>query len=191
MIHYSIDLGKGMKQVKKIESNCLFEADDIIQCKKKILNEAENNKINLVQWINRSKVDQGHSAATSCWKDKDFGKQKIKNIFLGKNKKILDVELQPISEASNVPKKTAKVGNTLIRIFCDSQKALKALAFPYTSQENQFLRGVVYQKSKDLQRNGYPVTFQWISSYLWLKKNGKANLAAKSKANGGGRVNER
>ena len=76
------------------------------------------------------------------------------------NKNILDVELWAISEALDVAKKTPTIRNTQITIFCDSQKALKAIAPPYTSQENLFLSGLVYQKSEDLQRNRHGITFQ-------------------------------
>lgn len=45
-------------------------------------------------------------------------------------------------------------------IFCDSQKALKVIAFSTTHQKNRFLRSHIYQKTEDLQRNGHLITFQ-------------------------------
>ena len=61
----------------------------------------------------------------------------IGNVNIGKNKDILDAELWEISEALDIAKKKASVGNTPIEVFCDSQKALKAIALPLTCQENR------------------------------------------------------
>lgn len=49
-------------------------------------------------------------------------------MFLGKNKEILDAELWAISEALDIAKKTNNMGNIPMTIFCDSQRALKAIA---------------------------------------------------------------
>ena len=62
----------------------------------------------------------------------------------GKKKKVLDAELWAISEVLGIASKTANVGSTPITIFGDSQKALKAIALPFTRQENRFLRSLIY-----------------------------------------------
>ena len=74
---------------------------------------------------------------------------------------------------------------------CDSQKALKAIALPFTSQEDRFLRGLVYQKTEELQLIGYSITFQWIPGHSGLIGNEKADLSAKSRAEKGGKLTER
>lgn len=64
-------------------------------------------------------------------------------MFLGKNKEILDTELLAISDTLDIALKIASP-RTLITIWSDSQKALRAIALPFTSQVNRFVRSQVY-----------------------------------------------
>ena len=109
----------------------------------------------------------------------------------GKNKEILDAELRAILEAPDIVKKTANAKNTPVAILCDSQKARRAIALPFTSQEDRFLRGLVYQKTEELQRIGHCITFQWIPGHSGLIGNEKADLSARSRAEKGGKLTER
>ena len=80
-------------------------------------------------------------------------------MFLGKNKEIVDVELWAILEALNIANRTAIVRNILVTIFCDSQKALDVIALPFTCKKHRFLRGIIHQKTRELQNKGYHTTF--------------------------------
>ena len=65
-------------------------------------------------------------------------------MFLGKNKESLDAELWAILEALDTAmRETSTANNSLITIFCDSQKALTAIRQPPSQKENQFLRGQI------------------------------------------------
>lgn len=81
--------------------------------------------------------------------------------------------------------------NTPITIFCDSQKALKAIQHSLSCKESRFLRGLIYCKAKKLQSNGHSIVFQWIPSYSGLIGNEKADLASKNWAERGGKQVER
>ena len=69
-----------------------------------------------------------------------------------------------------------------VTIFCDSQKALKAIQHASSCNENRFLRNLIYQKAGDFQRNGHLVAIRWIPGHPGLTGNEKADLAAKSRA---------
>ena len=129
-------------------------------------------------------------AAAVCWEEKSTAKWKEKSMFLGKNKEILDAELWAISEALDIALKIANP-RTPITIFSDSQKALRAIALPFTSQENRFLRSLVYQKTEILQRTGHPFIFQWVPGHSGLIGNEKPNLSARNRAERGGKLTER
>lgn len=111
-------------------------------------------------WTDASKLNQGQTAAAVCWEDKSTAKWKEKSIFLGKNKEILDAELWAISEALSIAEKILVNSEMPVTIFSDSQRALRAIGLPFTSQENRFLRSQVYQKTKKLQRTGHHIKFR-------------------------------
>lgn len=92
----------------------------------------------MVLWTDGSKLEQSHIAAAVCWEDKTAGQWKEKGMFLGKYKEILDAELWAILEALDIAKKTTNIGNMPITIFCDLQRALKAIVLPPTYQEIRF-----------------------------------------------------
>lgn len=121
----------------------------------------------LMLWTDGLKLDQSQVAAAVCWKEKSTAKWKEKSVFLGKNKEILDAELWAISQALDNALKIAKPG-TPITILSDSQKALRAIALPVTSQENRFLRSLVYEKAEVHQRAEYPIIFQWVPGHSGL-----------------------
>ena len=113
-------------------------------------------------------------------------------MFLGKNKEILDAELWAISEALDTAmRETSTANNTLITIFCDSQKALTAIRQPPSQKENRFLRGQIYYKAENLVGDGHIVVRRWIPGHAGLTGNEKADLAAKNKAEKGGKQAER
>ncbi len=155
------------------------------------MEEARKDKPGLVLWTDGSKLDQGQAAAAVCWEDKLAAKWRERSIFLWRNKEILDAELWAISEALEIAKKVAKPRNTPVTILSDSQKALRAIVLPFTSQENLFLRSFVYQKTEELQRTGHPITYQWIPGHSGLIGNEKANLSARTRAEKGGKLTER
>lgn len=66
-------------------------------------------------------------------------------------------------------------------IFCDLQKALKAIQHTDTTpyNENWVLRNLIYQKAKELRRNGHLVAIRWIPGHSGWMDNEKADLATK------------
>lgn len=77
---------------------------------------------------------------------------------MGKNKEILNTKLWAISKALDIALKIASP-KTPTSIWSDTQKALRAITFPFTFQKNQFMRSQVYQKIEKLQQVRYFVTF--------------------------------
>ncbi len=113
-------------------------------------------------------------------------------MFWGKNKESLDAELWAISEALDTAmRETSTANNTLITIFCDSQKALTAIRQPPSQKENRFLRGQIYYKAENLMRDRHIVVCRWIPGHAGLTRNEKADLAAKNKAEKEGKQAER
>ncbi len=88
-------------------------------------------------------------------------------------------------------RETSNADNTPITIFCDSQKALKAIRYPFSHNENRFLREQIYDKAKKLQNNEHSIVCRWIPGHTGLVGNEKANLAARSRAEKGGKQAER
>ena len=82
---------------------------------------------------------------------------------------------------------TLSADNTPIKIFCDSQKALKAIRHPFSHNENRFLREQIYDKAKRLQDNGQSVVCRWIPGHTGIVGYKKADLAARSKVEKGGK----
>lgn len=93
----------------------------------------------LILWTDGFKLDQSHVVAAVCWKNKPAGQWKEKREFLGKNKEVLNAKICAVSEVLDIVKKRINMVNKQVTIFCDSQKALKAIALPLTCQENRFL----------------------------------------------------
>ena len=55
-----------------------------------------------------------------------------KSIFLGGNKEIFDIDLWAILEALDITaKETQNMTNALVTIFCNFQKALRAIEHPF------------------------------------------------------------
>lgn len=59
-------------------------------------------------------------------------------MFLGENK------LWAVSKALDIAKKRVNMLKRPVTIFCDLQKALKAIALPPTCQGNRVLQGLIY-----------------------------------------------
>ena len=155
------------------------------------MEEARKGNQGLVLQTNALKLNQDQTAAAVCWKDKSTSKWKERSIFLGKNKEILDAELWAILEALDIVEKIPAHPITLVTIFSDSQRTLRAIALPFISQENRFLRSHVYQKIENLQWTGHHIIFRWISGHSGLIGNEKANLSAPNRAKKGGKLTER
>lgn len=69
-------------------------------------------------------------------------------------------------------------------IFSDLQQALKAIQHTDTTpyNENWFLRNLIYQKAKELRRNGHLVAIRWIPGHSGWMGNEKADLPTKNRA---------
>ena len=76
-----------------------------------------------------------------------------------------------------------------ITLFCDSQKALRAIEHSPYHKENRFLR--VHEKFENLESNGHHTTIRWIPSHSGLIGNEKADRAARNKAERWGKQAER
>ena len=134
-------------------------------------------------------ADVVSTPAAICYQKRNQWKQK--SLFLGKNKEILDAELWAISEALDTAiRETSNANNTPITIFCDSQKALTTIRHPPSHKENRFLRVYIYYKPKKLQSNGHVVACRWVPGHADLVGNEKADLAARNRAEKGGRQAE-
>ena len=166
----------------------MFQPQVIIKSKKEAIIDASKTS-GLVLWTDGSKLDQGQVAAAVCWEEKSSAKWREKSILLGKNKEVLDAELWAISEALDIALKIANPG-TPITVLSDCQRARRAIALPSISQENQFLRSLVYQKTEDLQRAGQYIVIQWVPGHSGLIGNEKANLSARNRAEKGGKLTE-
>ena len=187
-VEHSIDPADGVEPVEKITSDFQFQGEVIIKCKKQALEEAISYQTGLVMWTDGSKLDQGNTGAAVCWKDRNTDQWKEKSIFLGKNKEILDAELWAIWKALEIAlKEITNTRDIPVTVFCDSQKALDAIKRPPSWKENRFLRGMIYLTAKKLQENGNKIVFHWVPGHAGLIGNEKANLAAKIKAERGGR----
>ena len=112
-------------------------------------------------------------------------------MFLGENKKVLDAELWAILKGLEIALKILHKKDAPVTIFCDSQKALKAIRRVDSCNDNQFLRNLIYQKAGELQRNGHLVTIQWIPGHSGLPGNKKADSAARNWAQRGGKQAKR
>ncbi len=190
-VDHSVDPVERVEPVEKVASNSFFTTKVIIKNRNEALEGAKKDRTGLIFWTDGSKLDQGHAAAALCWKDKPAGQWREKSVFLGKNKEVLDAELWAVSETLDIAKKRINIVNKLVTIFCDSQKAFKAIVLSLTYQGNRFLQGLIYQKAQELQQNGYPITFKWIPNHSGLIKNEKANQAARNRAEKSGRLTER
>ena len=164
----------------------------IIDNKTQALKEGRKNHAGLTMWTDGSKLSNGRCGAAVCWKDIKSNQWRQKSVFLGKNKETLDVELWAISEALDTAmREILTVDNTLITIFCDSQKTLTTIRQPPSQKENRFFRGQIYYKAKKLKTNGHMVVCRWIPGHTGLIGNEKADLAARNKAEKGGKQAER
>ena len=113
--------------------------------------------------------------------DKTCNQWKEQNVFLGKNKEVLDAELWAISKGFETASKILNNRNMPVTIFCDLQKALKAIQHTDNTHynENWFLRNLTYQKAKELRRNGHLVAIRWVPGHSGLIGNEKADFAAR------------
>ena len=146
--------------MEKINPGLWFQGEITIKCRKQALEEARKYRGGVVMWTDASKLDQGNAVAAVCWKDKLLDRWKEKNIFLEKNKEILDAELWAIWKALEISlKETANTKNIPVTVFCDLQKALKEIKRPPSWKENRFLRGMIYITAKKLSENGSPLVF--------------------------------
>ena len=126
-VDHSIDPADGVEPVETIRPGTNFPGEIIIDDKIQALREARKNHAGLTIWTDGSKLINGRCGAAVCWKDQKSNQWRQKSVFLGKNKESLDAELWAISEALDTAmRETSTANNSLITIFCDSQKALTA-----------------------------------------------------------------
>lgn len=143
-------------------------------------------------WTDRSKLDQGNTGAAVYWDDRNLDRLKEKSIFLRKNKEVLDAELWAVVKALEIAEKeTENTREIPVTIFCDSQKALKAIQHSPFYKDNHFLRGIIYHTARQLQEQGHPIAFHWVPAHSGVTGNEKANLAARDRAARGGKQAER
>ena len=191
-IDHSIDPADGVEPVTIIKPGTNFQGEVAIGCKKQELKEARKEVAGLVIRTDGSKLENSNCGAAVCWREKKLGQWKQKSVFLGKNKEILDEELWAISDALDTAiREASSADSTLITIFCDTQKALNAIQHFSSHKENRFLRGQIYHKAKKLQSKGHSVVFRWVPGHTGLVGNEKADLAARNKAERGGKQAER
>ena len=191
-IGHSIDPVDGVQLVETNEPGIRFKGEIIIEPKEKSIEEAIKYRAGLVMWTDRSKLENGRAGAAVCWKEKGLGLWKEKGVFLGKNKEILDAELWAISNALDIAAKKTPIAKDIPRkIFCDSQKALRAIKHSPYHKENRFLRGLIYEKAEKLENNGQYAAIQWIPGHSGLIGNEKAEQATRNKAERWGRQVER
>ena len=72
-------------------------------------------------WTDGSKLDHGigRVRAAICWKEKTLDSWKENNVFLDRNKEILDAELWAILKALDIAaKETQNMENAPVTIFC-------------------------------------------------------------------------
>lgn len=101
---------------------------------------------------------------------------------------MLDAELWAVLEALDIARKeTLNAKNAPITIFCDSQKAIKAIEHPFIYQGNRFLRNSIYKRPK----SSSITAIRWTPSHSGLPGNERADLTAKARAETGGRLLER
>ncbi len=188
---HSIDPANGVEPVPVISPEFQFKKEVIIGNKEQALKEARRYQTGLALWTDGSKLDQGNTGAAVCWKDKRLGCWKDKSFFLGKNKEVLDAELWAISEALVVATKEIQNSKDApITVFCDSQKALKAIQHTPSEKENRYVRDLIYNRARQLQKRGHSIVFRWIPAHSDLIGNDKAHLAAKIRAEKGGKQAE-
>lgn len=87
----------------------------------------------------------------------------------GENKEVLDAELWAILKGLEIAIKILHERDAPVTIFCDSQKASKAIQ-------------QIDSCNAELQRNGHLVTIRWILGHAGLTGNEKADSAAKNRA---------
>ena len=95
--NYSIDPADGVEPVPNPDLDINFSGDIIIEPKKKALEETKKYRAENVFWVDGPKLSQGNTGSAVCWKDKNYNRWENKSVFLGRNKKIIDVELWAIA----------------------------------------------------------------------------------------------
>ena len=191
-VNHSIDPADRVEPVEIIKTSTSFVGKIIINNKAQALTEARKDLPGLTIWTDGSKLSNGRCGASVCWKDMKSKQWRQKSVFLGKNKEILDAELWAISEALDTAiRETSTAHNTLLTIFCDSQRALMTIWQPPLQKENRFLRAQIYYKVEKPKTNGHTVICRWVPGHTDLIGNEKADFAARDKAEKGGRQAER
>jgi len=104
-----------------------------------------------------------------------------RSIPLGEGKEALDAELHAIKEAILLAKKEAtRPGTSSIRIFTDSQRALRMLQHPST-QGSETLQQI-HTTARKLSRRGKSITLHWTPGHQDIPRNCLADQAAKEAA---------
>ncbi len=108
---------------------------------------------------------------------------RVKKITLGKNKKIIDVELWGISEplaiALREPVSQSRIMH--VTMFSDSRMSLNKLREERIS-EGQALKSQIYRRATKLRYKGYNVTLILVHSHKRIEGNEEADRAARQAA---------
>lgn len=121
----------------------------------------------------------GQAVAAVWYEDTLTGQQKERSVFVGKIKEILDAELQAVLETLNIANSTGISKNTLVIIFCNSQKVPNTIASTSTGQKHPFQRSCIYHRTKKLQSNRHHIKFHRVPGHSEISGDEKANLSAK------------
>ena len=73
---------------------------------------------------------------------------------------MLHAKLWAVVKALKIPgKEIENIRKSLVTVFCDSQKALKAIQHLPFYKKNRFLTGIIYYTAKQLQEQGHFIAF--------------------------------
>lgn len=169
---HAIDLAVEVKPVELAEFIAKFEVQVVIEPTKDALEKAKRDCSKLVLWTDRSKLDQGNVGDAVCWKGQ--------SVFLGKNQEVLDAGLWAILKGLEIAFKILQERDAPVTIFCDSQKALKAIQQIDSCNKNRLLRNLIYQNVGKVHCNGHLITIRWIPDHTSLISNKKVDSAARN-----------
>lgn len=109
-------------------------------------------------------------------------------IISGKRNQSYDAELWANSDALEVAiKETRNANANAVPVFTDSSAAMTKMGKKVAKPEGLAVRDLVYERAKELTKNGHSVTLRWIPGHSKIEGNEKADSAAKIAEDGGGK----
>ena len=180
-VRFSIDPAEGVEPIIAMPAE-VFPGKIFVEEKCRAIEIAKRDQADLSLWCDGSKLDKGETGAAVAWKQGD--EWLTRKVTLGQNKEIFDAELWGISEAVKVAEQKCLAQQyVLINIFCDSQLAINRLKV-IDNKAGQALKAQIYQKVKQLIRQGHEVSICWVPSHCKIEGNDRADQAAKEAAQG-------